>query len=128
MQEMRAADYTLIVLIINIGRFVKTICSQDQSIRTYPQPMIDAVEQFIAYVFRQSFPTFWLLTGISQLHKIENVARRLGKKKWLRRCLLEPEDRRIIIDCNDAIKLALHSLGVGPTQFWLIWVLNHPFE
>jgi len=58
MQEMRVTDNTLVVLMINIGRFVKTICSQDQSVRTYPQPMIDAVEQFIAYVSRHSFQLF----------------------------------------------------------------------
>jgi len=58
MQEMRVTDNTLVVLIINIGRFVKTICSQDQSVRTYPQPMIDAVEQFIVYVSRHSFQPF----------------------------------------------------------------------
>jgi len=58
MQEMRVTDNTLVVLMINIGRFVKTICSQDQSVRTYPQPMIDAVEKFIAYVSRHSFQLF----------------------------------------------------------------------
>jgi len=119
-QETRVTDDTLVVLIINIGRFVKTICSQDQPVKTYPQPMIDAIDQFTVYVSCQSSHPFGSSSGSSQLQKVENVARRLGKRKWLRRCQLEPGDRRIIVDCNDAIQLALHSLSVGLPRRCLI--------
>jgi hypothetical protein len=46
--------------------------------------------------------------------RIETLAKKIRRRKLLRRYVLEPDDRRVILDCNDAIRLALQSLGVSP--------------
>ncbi|KAF5359186.1 hypothetical protein D9756_003430 [Leucocoprinus leucothites] len=95
LDDMHDTDRSLTILIHNVSRFIKTICDQERPAQTYPKAVTDAIQEFSV-----------------QLQKIEGIARRLGKKKMWRRCILEPEDRRVILDCNDAIKLALHSLGI----------------
>lgn len=110
---MRDTHHSLVTLINNASLFITSICNHHQLAHVrYPQAVNDGIQEFCRYVARDSGPARWYLGCVRQLERIEGIARKIKASSKLHRYILQPDDQRVIIDCNDAIILALHKLGV----------------
>ncbi|KAJ3559516.1 hypothetical protein NP233_g11244 [Leucocoprinus birnbaumii] len=95
MRGMRVMNNYLLILVNNAGRLLKAASVRDQATRNYPIVVVQAILE---------------LGG--QLKRVEEVTKRLQEHVYLHRFTLEPEDLRVLLDCNNAMNLILHSLGV----------------
>ncbi len=114
---MRDTHHSLVTLINNVGRFISTICEPGQAVHNYPKEVITAVSEFCRYVnIPPSVLNFSPSYGASRLEKVEKIATKIRSSSKLRRYVLQPDDQRAILECNDAIKLALQTLGVSTSR------------